>query len=356
MTDVAPPSHLEGVQAYYGTRLASSADLRTDACTTTALPPPRMRDALARVHPEVLARYYGCGLVAPEALEGTTVLDLGCGAGRDVYALAQCVGERGRVIGVDATHGQLTVAQRHEEWHRAAFGYRQSNVRFVEHDIERLDTLDVPAESVDVAVSNCVFNLLQDKGAAFRQVHRLLRRGGEFYFSDVYADRRLPASLLQDPVLVGECLAGALYWNDFLSLARAAGFGDPRLVTSRRLGIGDPGIADRLGSARLYSATWRLFKLEGLDGSCEEYGQAVRYDGGVPGVEERLDLDGHHPFEAGKIVRVCGNTWRMLHDTRFRPWFSFFGDFSRHYGIFAGCGTSLPFAEDGAARAGGGCC
>ncbi|MBK6422361.1 MAG: methyltransferase domain-containing protein [Gemmatimonadetes bacterium] len=357
MTDVATPERLEQVQAYYGARLRSSADLRTDACTTAESPAPRLAAALARVHPEVLERYYGCGLVAPEAIEGATILDLGSGAGRDAYTLAQLVGEGGRVIGVDATREQLAVARRHLEWHRERFGYARGNVAFVEHDLDHLATLPLEADSVDVAVSNCVFNLLRDKGAAFRQVHRLLRAGGEFYFSDVYADRRLPHALLEDPELVGECLAGALYWNDFLALARAAGFGDPRLVTSRRLGIRDDRIAGRLAPARFYAATWRLFKLEGLEPACEDYGQAVRYHGGIPGAEALVHLDGHHPFEAGKIVPVCGNSWRMLAETRLARWFSCFGDTTRHYGIFAGCGTSLPFAEAGGeAPAAGACC
>jgi len=96
---------------------------------------------LGRIHPEVLARYYGCGLVSPPLLEGCRVLDLGCGSGRDVYALAQLVGERGEVVGVDMTPEQLAVARRHEDYHREAFGFARSNVRFLEGYIERLGEL-----------------------------------------------------------------------------------------------------------------------------------------------------------------------------------------------------------------------
>lgn len=75
-----------------------------------------------------MTRYYGCGLVLPELLDGLTILDLGCGAGRDVYVLAQLVGEKGRVIGLDMTEAQLAVARRHEKFHQKAFGYMSGPV------------------------------------------------------------------------------------------------------------------------------------------------------------------------------------------------------------------------------------
>jgi hypothetical protein len=67
-------------------------------------------------------------------------------------------------------------------------------------------------------------------------------------------------------------------------------------------------------------------------------------------------LDGHHLIERGKVFPVCGNTWRMLEETRFRPHFEFIGDFSTHYGIFPGCGTAIPFAAEEAGAATSGCC
>ncbi len=350
--------NIENSRAYYGQMLTSSADLRTDACCTLEAPPPAVRAALANVHDDVRARYYGCGLVAPEAVEGLSILDLGSGSGQDAYLLAQMVGERGRVVGVDATPEQLAVATRHLDWHRERFGYAQSNVRFVEGDIERLDALGLEAESFDVIVSNCVINLVADKAAVFRAAHRLLKPGGELYFSDVYADRRVPHALLADPVLHGECLAGALYWADFLTLAKGAGFADPRLVTDRPLAIQDADVAEKLGGIRFFSATYRLFKLEGLEPQCEDYGQAVRYRGTVPGAARSFTLDKHHLIETGRVFPVCGNTWRMLGETRFAGHFDFFGDFSRHYGVFDGCGTSMPFEVEPTTEtaASGGCC
>jgi hypothetical protein len=154
----------------------------------------------------------------------------------------------------------------------------------------------------------------------------------------------LPASLRADPVLHGECLAGALYWNDFLNLARATGFYDPRLVTARPLAINDPAIAAAFGATSFWSATYRLFNLQDLEPACEDYGQAVIYRGGVDGAEDVFVLDAHHRIEAGRVFPVCGNTWRMLRESRFAPHFSFIGDFAKHFGIFPGCGTAMPFA------------
>lgn len=155
-------STLELVQDYYGRQLKSSSDLKTSACCDASQVPHWLKPLLARIHPEVLSRYYGCGLVCPTALTGCRVLDLGCGSGRDVYALAQLVGPEGEVIGVDMTEAQLEVAARHHAYHAGVFGY--NNVRFIHGYIERLGELGLDAGSFDVIVSNCVVNLSQNKG------------------------------------------------------------------------------------------------------------------------------------------------------------------------------------------------
>lgn len=349
--------NLENSQRYYSEILGGSDDLLTDACCTVAALPPWIDAALANVHAEVKAHYYGCGLVVPQAIAGAHILDLGSGTGQDAFLLAQLVGEHGRVTGIDATPAQLAIANRHLDWHRDRFGYARSNVRFVEGDIERLGELDLAEGGFDAIVSNCVINLVADKAAVLRAAHRLLKPGGELYFSDVYADRRVHGALLADPVLHGECLAGALYWGDFVPMAKAAGFADPRLVTDRPIGINDACIAAKLAGIAFHSATFRLFKLDGLDAQCEDYGQAVRYRGTVPGAERVFHLDDHHAIETGRLFRVCGNTWKMLADTRFAVHFDFFGDFNRHFGVFDGCGVTSPFGADKHARPpSGGCC
>ncbi len=344
------------VKNYYGRTLQSSSDLRTSACCDPSIVPAWLKPLLSRIHPEVSSRYYGCGLVFPPLLDGRRVLDLGSGSGRDVYALAQLVGERGEAIGVDMTEEQLAVARRHQAFHREAFGFSRDNVRFLHGYLEHLDALDLPEAGFGVVVSNCVVNLSPDKESVLRGVHRLLEPGGEFYFSDVYADRRVPASVRDDPVLYGECLGGALYWNDFLRLARRAGFADPRLVEDRPLQPTDPALAGRVGDVRFHSATYRLFKLDGLESDCEDYGQAVAYRGTIPHHPDRFVLDKHHVMETGRVFPVCGNTWRMLHDTRFGEHFDYLGGFDRHFGIFEGCGGRLPFDTRQAGGVTPGCC
>lgn len=342
------------VKDYYGRQLQHSDDLKTSACCDASQVPAWLKPLLAVIHPEVLARYYGCGLVCPPLLSGCRVLDLGCGSGRDAYALAQLVGPTGEVVGVDMTDEQLAVADKHRAFHAQAFGY--DNVRFLHGYIERLDELDLKEGSFDVIVSNCVVNLSPDKDAVLRGVHRLLKEGGELYFSDVYADRRVPDAVRNDPVLYGECLGGALYWNDFLRLAHRHGFTDPRLVTDRPLAITDPGLVPLIGPLQFFSATFRLFKLNGLETACEDYGQAVIYRGSIPDQADRFVLDKHHDIETGKVFPVCGNTWRLLRGSRFAAHFDFIGDFSRHYGMFAGCGVSMPFDTVSNAEATSACC
>ena len=314
-----------------------------------------MTAALAEIHEEVRTRYYGCGLVLPEALEGCRILDLGCGSGRDCYLLSKLVGPDGEIVGVDMTEAQLAVAQRHREYHRAQFGYPEHNVRFHLGLIEKLDELPLEPESFDIVVSNCVINLSEDKAAVLAGAYRALKTGGELYFADVYADRRVPPEVTDDPVLYGECLGGALYWNDFIELAKRAGFLDPRLVADRPIEITDPKIEAAAQGVRFFSATYRLFKLPALEAACENYDQAVTYDGSIPYHPERFALDKHHVLETGQVFPVCGNTFDMLHDSRFRTHFEFHGQKRRHQGIFPGCGTTLPFDQNGSSSTGS-CC
>ena len=346
----------ESVQAYYGEILKSTDDLKTSACCTADALPDYLKPLLSNVHDEVLAKYYGCGIVAPEALTGCRVLDLGSGSGRDCYVMAQLVGEQGEVIGVDMTDQQLEVANRHVEYHRDKFGYKKANTRFEQGYIEALTDLDIEPGSVDVIVSNCVINLSPDKPAVLREAFKLLKPGGEMYFSDVYADRRVPEAIASDPMLYGECLGGALYWNDFMSIAKAAGFADPRLVESRPLEAQTAEIEKMIEGIKFYSAPYRLFKIEDLEPACEDYGQAVIYKGTIPNHETQLMLDGHHLIEAGRVFPVCGNTYRMLNDTRLKDHFEFIGSWDKHYGIFPGCGTECPYDEGVTEASGAACC
>ena len=327
------------VKKYYGETLQSGKDLLTDACCTSDAMPAYAREILAAIHPEVKSKYYGCGLVLPEKLNGAKILDLGSGAGQDCFILSKLVGETGSVVGVDMTDEQLEVARQHEDFHRQAFGYQTANTKFLKGYLEKLDELDLPENHFDVIVSNCVINLCEDKEAVLKACHRLLKEGGEVYFSDVYSDRRIPESLRKDPILYGECLSGALYHRDFIQLAQRSGFSQPRRVKGRPLAIRHAETQKKLGAHRFHSVTYRLFKVAGLEQECEDYGQAVKYMGTLPQAPDQFALDESSSFETGKVTPVCGSTFDILKASRFAGDFQFYGDNSVHFGPFA-CGGS----------------
>ncbi|NBC17054.1 MAG: methyltransferase domain-containing protein [Bacteroidetes bacterium] len=338
------------VQEYYGQRLESTSDLRTMACCAPEDQPVHIKAALTNVNDEVLTRFYGCGSPIPPALAGATVLDLGCGTGRDVYVAAQFVGPEGHVIGVDMTEEQLAVARKHEAAQAERFGFDAPNTSFHHGYIEDLKALGIADASVDVVISNCVLNLSADKRAAFAEIFRVLKEGGELYFSDVFADRRIPDDVAADPVLYGECLGGAFYEEDFRRMLRDVGCLDYRTVSSCPIEIDDPELADKLGNIRFTSKTIRAFKLEAIEDRCEDYGQVAYYQGGIPEQPHAFVLDDHHRFERGRPMLVCGNSAAMVEETRFGRYFEVVGDRSVHYGLFD-CDPAEAEASDG-----GGCC
>jgi arsenite methyltransferase len=326
-------AHQSAVRSYYGETLQSSSDLRTTACCSIGAMPEPLRTILPRLHPQVRDRFYGCGSPLPPALDGMTVLDLGCGSGRDAYLLSSLVGEHGRVIGVDMTAQQLEVAERHRAFHAQAFGHSRSNVEFHMGDLADLAGLGIADNSVDVVVSNCVLNLVPDKHRAFAEAFRVLKPGGELYFSDVFSDRRLPRELLADSVLLGECLAGALYVEDFRRLLAELGVADARVCARGPIALTDAAIEQRIGFAGFESITWRAFKLP-MEDRCEDYGQVATYQGSLRGHPHAFELDDHHRFENGRPLLVCGNTADMLTGSRYAPHFRIEGDKHRHYGLF----------------------
>lgn len=322
--------------------------MKTNACCTGSAPPDFIQSKIANLHPDTVARYYGCGLCLPDYdLTGLSVLDLGCGAGRDVYIASQLVGETGKVVGVDMTDEQLQAAKDKQQYHAEKFGY--DNVEFVKGYLESLDEI-LAGRTFDVIISNCVLNLCTDKPAVLSHCHELLSDSGEFYFSDVYASRRVPQHLQDDPVLYGECLSGALYWNDFQNLAKAAGFTDPRLVEDAPITIQNRSVQDKCQGIDFFSATYRLWKNPQLEPDCEDYGQAVVYKGTLPRQKHGWKLDKKHIFTTGKIHPVCGNTYLMLQaNPKISEHFDFIGDFSTHYGIFEGCTgrEGIPYDVNG---------
>jgi arsenite methyltransferase len=344
------------VKEYYGKVLNKSEDLKTNACCTLESVPKDLREILPLLHDEVKDKYYGCGIVKPEILEGMRILDLGSGSGRDVYVLSKLVGPKGYVLGVDMTDEQLDVAKRHQAFHQSAFDYKKSNVEFKKGFIEKLDELNLEDNSFDIVISNCVLNLSPDKQAVLDQVYRILKPGGEFYFSDVYADRRISDELINDPVLYGECLSGALYWNDFLTMASASGFLDVRKVKSSVITVDEQEAKQKIGHVNFSSITYRLFKIPKIEKSCEDFGQTVTYKGSIPGFEETFDLDDDHHFVRGQRADICGNTYRMLNESRYKEHFFFSGSWDHHFGLFD-CGPhDTDHYDEESSAAGGSCC
>lgn len=345
---------LDSVKEYYGKILNSSEDLKTSACCTTDSMPIHLREILKEVHEEVKNKFYGCGSPIPHALEGKTVLDLGSGTGRDCFLLSKLVGPKGRVIGVDMTDEQIAVAQKYVDYHTKKFGYQESNIQFIKAYIEDLESAGIKNASVDAVVSNCVINLSPNKKRVFSEIFRVLKPGGELYFSDVFASRRIPKHLAEDSVLLGECLGGALYIEDFRRLMAQIGCSDYRVTATSKIELHNAEIEQRAGMIDFYSMTIRAFKLN-LEDRCEDHGQVAIYQGGVSTSPNVFVLDDHHSFEKGKAIPVCGNTAMMLAESRYAEYFKIIGDMKMHYGLFD-CAPSIGIGANTADKSLGACC
>jgi len=191
----------------------------TDQCLAVGYTPEDLR-----LVPEMAILGVGCG--NPTALAdleyGETVLDLGSGAGIDVFLAANKVGVHGRVIGVDMTEDMVARGQ------KLAWEHDFANVEFRLGDIEHLP---VDSATVDVVISNCVINLTPDKLASFKEVHRVLKPGGRILISDLVTAAELPPDVRASAAAWADCLAGAMEKEAYLSTIRRAGFADVTVVS-----------------------------------------------------------------------------------------------------------------------------
>lgn len=165
----------------------------------------------------------GCG--NPVALaglkQGEIVLDLGSGAGIDVFLASKRVGNSGKVIGVDMTQNMINRAK------KVAKDKGYTNVEFRLGEIEALPVED---ESVDVVISNCVINLCPDKKKAFNEIYRVLRKGGRLMISDIVTNEELPQKIKSSFDAWAGCIAGALERINYLSIIRDVGFSKIQVV------------------------------------------------------------------------------------------------------------------------------
>jgi SAM-dependent methyltransferase len=188
--------------------------------------------------------HLGCGVPTRHAgiRAGDTVLDLGAGAGNDAFVARRLVGPSGRVIGVDMTPAMIARARANAE----RLGY--ANVEFRLGEIE---AMPVEAGSIDVAISNCVLNLVPDKARAFAELFRVLRPGGRFCISDIVATGPLPTEVTKAAALYVGCVAGAIPEADYLAIIRAQGFVDAAVVERKRVGLPDEALAPHMDSTAL---------------------------------------------------------------------------------------------------------
>lgn len=174
----------------------------------------------------------GCGIPTEYARikAGHTVLDLGSGAGNDVFVARSLAGESGRVIGVDMTQEMIAKA----EANRRKLGYE--NVEFRLGDIEDLPLAD---NRIDVAISNCVMNLVPDKRRAYAEVHRVLKPGGHFSISDIVTVGELTPAVRNAAALYAGCVSGAMQKEDYLAAIEEAGFINIQIQKERKIELPD---------------------------------------------------------------------------------------------------------------------
>lgn len=174
----------------------------------------------------------GCGIPTEFAKieKGDSVLDLGSGAGNDVFVARNIVGEKGQVIGIDMTEAMITKANENKQ----KLGFE--NVDFLLGEIEDLPVKD---NTIDVAVSNCVMNLVPDKNRAYSEVYRVLKSNGHFSISDIVLSGKLPEGIQNAAEMYAGCISGALSKGDYLNAIKKAGFKNIEVVKEREIILPD---------------------------------------------------------------------------------------------------------------------
>jgi len=324
------PTVIHSEDAVYN-RYAAAARTREEAL---CCPVEYTADFLAVIPEESIERDYGCGDPTRYALEGETVLDLGAGGGKLCYILAQVVGERGRVIGVDCNPEMLGLARKYQQQVAQRLGFSNVDFRYgliqdlqldldllgrelAQHPVadpaswlslrnleERLrrERPMVPDASVDCVVSNCVLNLVrqQDRRQLFAEIFRILKRGGRAAISDIVSDEDVPDALKQDPELWSGCISGAFREDKFLSAFEDAGFHGIEIVKRQR----EPWRTVK--GIEFRSVTVVAYK--GKQGPCLERNQAVIYRGPFKCVQD----DDGHAYQRGARIAVCDKTFQLL--------------------------------------------
>lgn len=298
---------------------------------------------LAIIPKEVIERDYGCGDPSSFVRKGETVLDLGSGSGKICFIASQVVGPEGRVIGVDVNDEMLALARSASLEVAAKVGYRNTEFRkgriqdlaldrdevasylakhpiandqdltvFEEHCARlRKERPLVPDGSVDVVVSNCVLNLVsnQEKAQLFKELFRVLKRGGRAVISDIVCDEPVPPHLVDDAELWSGCLSGAFQETEFLRAFEAAGFYGIELAKR------DETPWRTVEGIEFRAVTVVAYK--GKEGACWDHKEALVYKGPFSAV---VDDDGHR-FPRGERVAVCRKTFEIFSRAPYQEFF-----------------------------------
>ncbi|MDO4182631.1 MAG: methyltransferase domain-containing protein [Coriobacteriia bacterium] len=318
--------YYDKLAAAQGTDPLATARTRDAEGTMT----PLARDVMFNVSAEIKNTFneYACNV--PPLLESCTVVNLCSGSGRDLYVLAQLVGENGKVIGVEPNAARRAIAEKYLTKEIKQFGYAASNVELVAGCPEDLSM--IASDTADVVYSNCTFNASPDKYAYLCEVQRVLKTGGEFYFTDVFSDCRLDPEIANNIAYRAEYLGGAMYINDFRRLSYLAGFNDPRyLVTNKTILTEEE--QSHYPQAAFATITCRLMNSEVSDDVCENFGEYIAYNGQLPDFPEYFLFDKDIKFPTGKECQVCNNVAAVAaYGSRYAKVFTYKGSQAHHIG------------------------
>lgn len=262
---------------------------------------------LSWVPDEVLRTNQGCASPLADAKNevsrGSVVLDLGCGAGLDVFLASKQVGQAGHVYGVDMTPEMLDIARRNQDQVAERLGFSKSNVSFHEGTMEELP---IDSDVVDTVISNCVVNLSQDKTKVFGEILRVLRPGGKFVISDVVTMEELPLYIQNDQNMINLCLGGAMSITSFLGVLRDNGFRGLTLLSQKSY--------NQVDGYDFLSITVTAYKPVEANGTDSQYATLI---GPCSVVVDELG----NRFERGVATEVSPETAQMLQLPRYRSYF-----------------------------------
>jgi len=279
----------EVVRQFYG---KAAEEPQSELCCPTSYP----REDVSHIPSDVIDRFYGCGspMSIANIKDGETVVDLGSGAGIDCFIAAKKVGNTGKVVGIDMTDQMLRVANECKPIVEKNLGYD-----VVEFRKGFLEEIPIEDKAVDVITSNCVINLSPDKKKVFSEMWRILNDHGRIVISDIVSETEVPDHIVTNEQLWGECIAGALTEDEFISNLEQAGFYGLRILSKVYW--------KNVENYRFFSITVQGFKFEKSAG-CVYIGQKAIYLGPLKAI---IDEEGHI-FPRNEAVEICTDTARKL--------------------------------------------